>query len=114
MSDEAKSAPRRAAGVLLLDAADTVVTATMRLKPGDEVVIDGAKVAIAEDVPIGFKLARRDLASGEKIVKWGAPIGSATAAIRAGTIVHVRNMTSDYLPTYTDEEGARFTKRTIS
>ena len=33
-------------------------------------------------------------------MKYGAPIGSATAAIAAGEHVHVHNMKSDYTPTY--------------
>jgi hypothetical protein len=52
------------------------------------------------DLPIGHKLARRTIAPGEKIMKYGAPIGSATARIAVGDHVHVHNVKSDYTPTY--------------
>ena len=40
------------------------------------------------------------IAAGEKVLKYGAPIGTATAAIAAGEHVHVHNIESDYTPTY--------------
>ena len=48
----------------------------------------------------------RHIAAGEKVLKYGAPIGSATRDIGQGEHVHLHNMRSDYLPTYTlDEEN---------
>jgi hypothetical protein len=79
---------------------------------GDVVLIDDAQVTLSDDVHLGFKIARRDLGCGRKILKYGAVIGSATAAIRRGDIVHLHNMRSDYLPTYSHEAGVAFTKRT--
>ena len=48
--------------------------------------------------------------SGERIFKYGAPIGVATRDIEPGEYVHTHNMTSDYLPTFTLEEGHQFVK----
>ena len=62
-------------------------------------------------MPLGHKLARRDIAAGEKIVKYDAPIGSATAAIRAGEHAHVHNIKSDYTPTYHLEDVRKDTAR---
>lgn len=62
----------------------------------------------SETLGLGHKIASRDIAAGEKIVKYGAPIGSATTAIPAGEHVHLHNMKSDYLPTFTLEEGRLF------
>ena len=42
----------------------------------------------------------RPIAAGEKVFKYGAPIGSATQPIAPGDYVHTRNLKSDYLPTY--------------
>ena len=47
-------------------------------------------------MPLGHKLARRPIAPGEKVRKYGAPIGTATRAIAAGEHVHVHNLASDY------------------
>jgi hypothetical protein len=52
-------------------------------------------------------VAARDISAGEKIFKYGAPIGSATRDICAGSTVHVHNMKSDYLPTYKPEVHTR-------
>ena len=46
-------------------------------------------VEIRED---GHKYARRDIAEGENVVKYGMPIGHATRAIKAGEHVHVHNV----------------------
>lgn len=86
--------------LLLLAPVDNVLVATARLRAGETVTHDGWSVVLPADIPLGHKLARRDLAPGEKIVKYGAPIGSATAAIRAGEHAHVHNIRSDYTPTY--------------
>lgn len=68
-------------------------------------MINGVTIAVGNSIPLGFKVAARDIAPGEKILKYGAPIGSAKQAIRAGEIVHLHNMQSDYLPTYDREKG---------
>jgi len=56
----------------------------------------GAGIAIAKAMPIGHKLARRPIAAGEKVTKYGAPIGTATRGIATGEHVHVHNLASDY------------------
>jgi hypothetical protein len=86
--------------LLLLDPHDNVLVATARLHAGETVSYDGWSVVLAADIPLGHKLARRDIHPGEKIVKYDAPIGSATAPIRAGEHAHVHNIKSDYTPTY--------------
>lgn len=86
--------------LLLLDEADNVVVATTRVRVGETLTLEGARITLPADLPIGHKLARRMIAAGEKIVKYGAPIGSATTDIAAGAHVHVHNVRSDYTPTY--------------
>ena len=86
--------------LLLLDESDNVLVATARLRAGEDVVVDGGSFSLPVDLPIGHKLSRRTIAAGEKIIKYGAPIGSATVDIAAHTHVHVHNVRSDYTPTY--------------
>ena len=74
--------------LLLLDEADNVLVAISRIKRGETIALEGASIALSADLPIGHKLARRAIAAGEKIIKYGAPIGSATAEIAKGA--HVR------------------------
>ncbi len=53
------------------------------------------------DVEVGHKLARHALAAGDKVLKYGAPIGSMTAPVTAGEHVHMHNMKSDYIASHT-------------
>ena len=87
--------------LILLDPRDNVLVARRRIRAGDEVLVDGARLKAASDIPLAHKLARRLIAPGETVLKYGAPIGSATAAIGPGEHVHVHNLKSEYTPTYT-------------
>lgn len=44
------------------------------------------------DIPIGHKLATRDIRKGETVIKYGHDIGQALADIRAGEHAHVHNI----------------------
>lgn len=87
--------------LLRLHPADNVLTAIAPLEAGEELWIEDEKVRLKATVPLGFKVAARFIRAGEKIIKYGVPIGSATADIRRGEMVHTHNLKSDYLPTYT-------------
>lgn len=86
--------------LLQLGPNDNVLVATKTLAAGTAVLINGTPVRLGSDLRLGHKLARRAIAAGEKIIKYGAPIGVATAEIEAGAHVHVHNVRSDYTPTY--------------
>jgi (2R)-sulfolactate sulfo-lyase subunit alpha len=43
-------------------------------------------------IPLGHKVALKDLAEGETVLKYGADIGKTRAAIGKGRHVHVQNM----------------------
>ena len=91
--------------LLLLDEFDNVLVAISRPRAGETILLEGASIAVSADLPIGHKLARRAISAGEKIVKYGAPIGSATANIKVGAHVHVQNVRSEYTATYHLEEA---------
>ena len=44
------------------------------------------------DVPIGHKVALRDLRSGDTVIKYGQDIGRMVADARQGEHVHVHNL----------------------
>ncbi len=92
--------------LLRLAAGDNVLIARSALRRGQAVMIENEMVTLALDIPEGFKIASRNIAPSEKIVKYGAPIGSATRAIAKGEMVHLQNMRSDYIPTYTRKGDA--------
>jgi altronate dehydratase small subunit len=86
--------------LLLLSGEDNVLIVTARIRAGETVMVEGVGVIMRADIALGHKLARRAIAAGENIFKYGASIGSATAAIEAGAHVHVHNVKSNYTPTY--------------
>jgi altronate dehydratase small subunit len=88
------------ARLLLLDRRDNVLVATARIAAGETIAIEGGRIVVGAALPLGHKLARHAIAPGDRIVKYGAPIGSAVAAIARGEHVHVHNVKSDYTPTY--------------
>jgi len=101
--------PAQASNLLLMSREDNCLIARVDLKAGDEVSIDGQPVALPGDVRLGHKVARRDLAPGEKVVRYGAIIGTATAPIAIGAHIHTHNLESDYIPTFTlEQDGNHF------
>jgi hypothetical protein len=94
--------------LLRLHAADNVLTVIATLEAGTQILVGEANIMISLRLPLGHKIAARAITAGEKIVKYGAPIGSATRAIAAGEHVHTHNVRSDYLPTFLREDQTRY------
>ncbi len=94
--------------LLLLDPRDTVLVVTSRIHAGERFTLDAETMTASVDLPLGHKIARRPILAGDKVLKYGAPIGTATAPIPAGAHAHVHNIRSDYTPTYhlAPHEGA--------
>ena len=94
--------------LLRLSPKDNVLIAIASLPAGERLALPAETVTLPSPISLGFKVAARRIAAGEKIIKYGAPIGSATREIAAGDLVHVHNLKSDYLPTYTLEPGQAY------
>ena len=67
---------------------------TLQIPPADNVAVALAQIAAgdgfaAEAVPVAHKISLRFIAKGEKIIKYGHPIGVATVDIPVGHWVHV-------------------------
>jgi hypothetical protein len=80
-----------------VNAADNVATALDDLSPGPIDVLGisaGHSVLAIEFIALGHKIALRDIAAAEPIVKFGVPIGLATTPIPAGGWVHLHNCRS--------------------
>jgi altronate dehydratase small subunit len=98
----APDAPR----LLLMSPEDNCLIARTTLAAGDVVAIDGAAVIVPEAIPLGYKVARSALRPGDKVLRYGALIGTVTADVAPGAMLHTHNLVSDYIPTYTLGEGA--------
>ena len=86
---------------ILLHPNDNVLICRKQSAAGDHVELDGSNVCLHEDILVGHKIARRSLNAGDRVIKYGAPIGSMTAAVAAGGHVHLHNMKSDYIASHT-------------
>ncbi len=71
---------------------DMVAVALEPLKAGESVSYGTGEIALLEDLPMGHKVALRDIREGEPVIKYGYPIGKALADIPAGTHVHTHNL----------------------
>lgn len=94
-----------APGLLLLSPSDNVAVARVAIDAGSCHWLSCGLVRASNDVAAGFKVAVRSIDIGEKIIKYGTEIGSATRSIPAGAVVHVDNMRSDYLPSHSRDSS---------
>ena len=87
-------------GILIHDVKDDVGVAVRDLATGEEVGVSSLEgefvttVRLVTDVPLGHKVAMRELALDHKVIEYARPIGKASAAIPAGAHVHVHNIKS--------------------
>jgi len=84
--------------ILMHENKDDVGVAVVDLKAGDAgsaVTLDGrpvCTVSVTQDVPLGHKVAMRNVARGKPVSKYGRPIGKAVQAIARGEHVHTHNL----------------------
>src|SRR5437764_1396891 len=85
-------------GILLHEPQDDVGVAVTDLKKGSNigaVTLEGKKagsVKLRDKVPLGHKVAMRDLGQGQPVVKYGRPVGKTIKPISRGAHVHVHNV----------------------
>ena len=91
--------------LLVLCDEDNVCVACTVIEAGASLVIEAQMVTLNQALYVGHKVARRPIQVHEKILKYGAPIGSATQKIAQGEAVHTHNLKSDYIPSYTLDDA---------
>jgi len=77
---------------------DNVLIVAVKIQAGEHLTYCGMEFYFSHAIEIGHKVALKYLETGEKIVMYGIPIGSASRMIQMGDHVDHRNMKSDYLP----------------
>lgn len=88
--------------VVILNAKDSVAVARKPINKGMEIAEIG--ITALENIPAGHKIALRDLAAAEPVIKYGQVIGITSQTVTAGQHVHVHNVVmpqthaSDALP----------------
>ena len=85
--------------VVLHDAKDTVAVAVEEgIEAGTELnawIMDDDRtitVTARQPIPIGHKVALRDMAPNDTVYKYGVDIGKVVAPIKAGEHAHVHNI----------------------
>lgn len=71
---------------------DTVAVALEALPAGAQVALGATSVILRKPIPKGHKLAICAHNVGERVIKYGHPIGRATATISVGDWVHIHNL----------------------
>ena len=84
--------------MIVMAAGDNVGVATRDIAAGGLACdVRGKRQKAFEPIPQGHKIALIDIAPDELLVRFGVPVGVATAAIGAGRLAHVHNVASRYL-----------------
>jgi hypothetical protein len=84
--------------MIILDDGDNVGVALRDIAVSEQArSVSGPQVPAIERIIQGHKIALRNIAEGEVIVRFGVPVGVAKAAIGRGHLVHVHNVRSQYL-----------------
>jgi hypothetical protein len=79
---------------LVISDRDNVATALETLEPGRLVSIGEIQLVVRQRIPHGHKVALTSIAIGQPVIKYGSPIGLASADIRDGEHVHTHNVAS--------------------
>ena len=86
-----------------INPSDNVAVALQPLAKGTVIKLDNSTLTLTEEIMQGHKFALKSLKPGDSIIKYGNPIGRATAEIPAGSWIHTHNLKTglgDFL-TYT-------------
>lgn len=75
-----------------IHSSDNVAVALQPLEKGTAVELDDLKLTLKETIQQGHKFSLQDIKAGDSIMKYGNPIGYATADIPAGSWIHTHNM----------------------
>jgi len=85
-------------GILLHEPQDDVGVAVADLKKGSTIgalTLEGkpaGKVKLLNNVPLGHKVALRNLPKNKPVLKYGRPVGKAVQDIARGAHVHTHNV----------------------
>ena len=97
--DELPSSVQERAFVLL-HPDDNILVCCREVKAGEMVTIDQEAHYVSTNVLVGHKIARRALSMGDKVYRYGAPIGTVTADVETAAHIHTHNLKSDYIPSH--------------
>ncbi|MBQ3484173.1 MAG: altronate dehydratase [Clostridia bacterium] len=80
------------AELLRITPKDNVAVALSVIEKGAAVEVDGIALTAENEIPAGHKIALADITAGEKVIKYGFPIGYAKEDVKQGQHIHVHNL----------------------
>ena len=80
--------PNDSVAVVVVEGLEAGATLTGLILDEDRTI----SLAALQDIPIGHKVALRDLAVGDTVIKYGVDIGKVVQPIRRGEHAHVHNI----------------------
>jgi altronate dehydratase len=81
--------------ILVIHPRDNVAVALRTLAAGEKATAKGLEGFTAlEEIPASHKVALREIAAGEEIIKYGETVAVSTRAIKRGEWVHTHNLES--------------------
>jgi altronate hydrolase len=75
-----------------INPADNLVVAIRNLPVGEKISAGGIDLETKEEIPAGHKVAIRNMAVGDHIIKYGYPVGHAVKEISQGSLVDEKNI----------------------
>lgn len=99
MTEPPSSPVPRELGFLVHKEGDDVAVAVRDVDPGSAdaaYLTSGTRfeIKVRASIPLGHKVALRDLADGERLIEYGVPIGVTRCPVSAGDLVHTHNVRS--------------------
>lgn len=79
-------------GLIRIHSTDDAAVALRDLKKGEIYSVDGISITLQDDIPFGHKVALRNIAQGENIIKYHNPLGHAICDIAQGSHIHTHNL----------------------
>ena len=100
--------------ILKINEADNVAVVLHELSAQETIEADSRKITIKQTIKPGHKVALQNIKIGGNIIKYGFPIGHATADIEEGSHVHTHNVKTNldgimeykYAPSFTKNSFA--------
>lgn len=80
-----------------LHATDNVAVARVPIPAGAPLRIHGVELTAVDAIPAGHKVALRDIAPGEMVIRYGQAIGRARIPVAPGQHIHTHNLSFEEL-----------------
>ena len=92
------------AKAIVIHRGDNTATLFGEAQAGELVSVRGengeivAEIIARQDIPVGHKIALKEIGEGERVLKYGETIGVATQLIQEGEHVHIQNVVGAVFP----------------